>query len=189
MSRYLLIRWAGLAGLVSGLLIIAGAAAMTFAPPVVSGAFFVAGHILLFFLLTGAYAAYSSHAGILGLLGYALATVGNSLFVTFQITVSFLISGIESTWGLGDVDPASQAFPNAVSIAGAVFGLGLLLIAIAITRIKAPNAWAGWLMFVGMALTPVLSFLPGELPTVAFAIPPLLLGLGVAGFGWGLRRN
>ena len=189
MSRYLLIRWAGLAGLVSGLLIIAGAAAMTFAPPVVAGLFFVTGHILLFFLLTGAYAAYSSHAGILGLLGYALATVGNSLFVTFQITVSFLISGIEGTWGLGDVDLASPAFPDAVSIAGVILGLGLLLIAIAITRIKAPTAWAGWLMFLGMASNLVLSFLPGELPAVAFAIPPLLLGLGVAGFGWGLRRN
>ncbi len=189
MSRYLLIRWAGLAGLVSGLLIIAGAAAMTFAPPVVSGAFLVAGHILLFFLLTGAYAAYSSHAGILGLLGYALATVGNSLFVTFQITVSFLISGIEGAWVLGAVDLASPAFPDAVPIAGVVFGLGLLLIAIAITRINAPTAWAGWLMFVGMALNLVLSFLPGDLPAVAFAIPPLLLGLGVTGFGWGLRRN
>ena len=189
MSRYLLIRWAGLAGLVSGLLIIAGAAAMTFAPPVVSGLFIVTGHILLFFLLTGAYAAYFSHAGILGLLGYALATVGNSLFVTFHIMDSVLNSGIESTWGFNDLDLASPAFPDAVSIAGVVFGLGLLLIAIASTRINAPNAWAGWLMFVGVALNLVLSFLPGELPTVAFAIPPLLLGLGAASFGWGLRRN
>ena len=188
MSRYLLIRWAGLAGLVSGLLIIAGAAAMTFAPPVVSGSFIVTGHILLFFLLTGAYAAYFSHAGILGLLGYALATVGNSLFVTFQITDSVLNSGM-STWGFNDVDLASPAFPDAVSIAGVVFGLGLLLIAITSTRINAPSAWAGWLMFVGMALNLVLSFLPGDLPTVAFAIPPLLLGLGAASFGWGLRRN
>ena len=189
MSRYMLIRWAGLAGLVSGLLIIAGAAAMTFAPPAVSGTLFVTGHIVLFFLLTGAYAAYSSYAGILGLLGYTLATVGNSLLVTFQIMVSLLISEIEGTWVLGAVDLASPAFPEAVPVAGVVFGLGLLLIAIAITRIKAPTAWAGWLMFVGVALNLVLSFLPGELPTVAFTIPPLLLGLGAASFGWGLRRN
>ena len=87
------------------------------------------------------------------------------------------------------MDLASPAFPDAVPIAGVMFGLGLLLFAIAITRIKAPTAWAGWLMFVGMALNLVLSFLPGELPTVAFAISSLLLGLGVAGFGWGLRRN
>jgi len=189
MSRYMLIRWAGLTGLVSGLLVIAGAAAMTFAPAAFSGTLFVTGHILLFFLLTGAYAAYFSHAGILGMLGYALATVGNSLFVTFQIMVSLSISGIEDTWVLGDADLASPVFPAAVPIAGVVFGLGLLLIAIAITRIKAPTAWAGWLMFVGMALNLVLWFLPGELPVVAFAIPPLLLGLGVAGLGWGLRRN
>jgi hypothetical protein len=189
MSRYVLIRWAGLAGLVSGPLIIAGAVAMTFAAPVVSGVLFVTGHILLFFLLTGVYAAYSSHAGILGLLGYVLATVGNSLFVTFQFMVLFFISGIEGTWVLGAVDLASPALPGAVHIAGLVFGLGLLLIAIAITRIKAPTAWAGWLMFLGTALNLVLSFLPGELPVVAFAIPPLLLGFGVAGFGWGLRRN
>ena len=162
---------------------------MTFAPPAVSGTLFVTGHIVLFFLLTGAYAAYSSHAGILGLLGYALATVGNSLLVTFQIMVSLLISEIEGTWVLGAVDLASPAFPEAVPVAGVVFGLGLLLIAIAITRIKAPTAWAGWLMFVGMALNLVLSFLPGELPAMTFAIPPLLLGLGVAGLGWGLRRN
>jgi len=189
MSRYALIRWAGLAGLVSGLLIIAGAAAMTFAPPAISGALFVTGHILLFFLLTGVYTAYYSHTGILGLLGYALTIVGNSLFVTFQLTVSFLISGIEGTWVLGAADLASPIFPAAIPIAGVVFGLGLLLIAIAITRIRAPNAWAGWLMFVGMALNVVLSYLPGELPEGTFAIPPLLFGLGAAGFGWGLRRN
>ncbi len=189
MSRYMLIRWAGQAGLVSGLLIIVGAAAMTFATPAISAALFVTGHILLFFLLTGAYAAYSSHAGILGLLGYALATVGNSLFVAIQLMVSLSISGIEGNWVLGAVDLDSPVAPYAVPFAGVIFGLGLLLIAIAITRIKAPTAWAGWLMFVGMALYLVLSFLPGELPTVAFAIPPLLLGLGVVGFGWVLRRN
>ena len=189
MSRYMLIRWAGLAGLGSGLLIMAGAAAMTFASPAISGALFVTGHILLFFVLTGLYAAYYSHAGILGLLGYTLATVGNSLFVAIQLMFSLLISGVEGNWVLGTVDIDSPVAPYAVPFAGVVFGLGLLLIAIAITRIKAPTAWAGWLMFVGMALNVVLSYLPGELPDVTSAIPPLLLGLGVAGFGWGLRRN
>ena len=189
MSRYELIRWAGLAGLVSGLLIIAGAAAMTFVPPVVSGTLFVTGHILLFFLLTGAYAAYYSHTGILGLLGYVLTTIGNSLFVTFQLMYSFLISGIEGTWVLGAVYLASPVFPAAIPVTGALFGLGLLLIAIAITRVSAPVAWAGWLMFAGMALNQVLPVLPAEPPDLAFAIPPLLLGLGIAGIGRGLRRN
>ena len=189
MSRYELIQWAGLAGLVSGLLIISGAAAMTFVPPAVSGTLFVTGYILLFFLLTGAYAAYYSHTGILGLLGYVLSTIGNSLFVTFQLINSFLIAGIEGNWVLGAVDPASPAIPAVIPVVSVLFGLGLLLIAIAITRVNAPAAWAGWLMFAGVALNQVLSLLPAELPELTFATPPLLLGLGIAGIGRGLRRN
>ena len=188
MSRYELIRWAGLAGVLSGLLIIAGAAVLPFAEPIVSGALFVSGHILLFFLLTGAYAAYYLRSGFMGLLGYALSTIGNSLFVAFQLMYSFVISGIEATWVLGAVDQSSSLPPSAVPVAGALFGLGLLLVAIATTRSRAPAAWAAWLMFIGMALN-LVSYAPLDLPGLTYIVPPFVLGLGTAGFGWRLRQN
>lgn len=189
MSRYELVRWAGLAGIASGLLIIVGAAVLPFSDPVISGALFVSGHILLFFLLTGAYAAYYVRSGIIGLLGYALSTIGNSLFVTFQLMYSFVISGIEGTWVLGAVNQSSSLPPTAVPVAGAVFGIGLLLVAIATTRVRAPAAWAAWLMFTGIALNLVFSLVPADLPGLTFVVPPFILGLGAAGFGWRLRQN
>ncbi|MFQ5921485.1 MAG: hypothetical protein ACE5M4_01435 [Anaerolineales bacterium] len=180
MSRYELTIWSGLAGLVSGLLIIAGAVSLPFVEPVVSGTLFVTGHILLFFLLTGVYATHYSHTGLLGLLGYVLSTIGNALFVTIQTASSFVLSRIEDSVTM---------FPVAITVTGVLFGVGLLLFAIAITRVHAQSAWPGWLMFGGMALNLVFPRLVGEAPDIVFAIPPILLGLGVAGFGRGLRRN
>ncbi len=180
MSRYELTRWTGLAGLVSGLLIIAGAVSLLIAEPVVSGALFVSGHILLFFLLTGAYGTTASHTGIIGLLGYVLSTIGNALFVMIQTASSFVLSGIENT---GDM------FPAASPAAGILFSFGLLLTAIANTRLRALPAWPSWLMFAGVALNLVLPQLLSDAPDFVYAIPPSLLGLGVAGFGWELRRN
>ncbi|GMR09198.1 MAG: hypothetical protein BMS9Abin28_0016 [Anaerolineae bacterium] len=180
MSRYELIRWSGLAGWASGLLIIAGAVAGPFVEPVVSGTLFVTGYILLFFLLTGAYATYYSYTGMLGLLGYALSMIGNALFITIQTASSFVLSRIEDT---------ADMFPAASPATGILFGVGLLLSAIAHTRVSALSAWPGWLMFAGVALSLVLPRLLGEGPDIVFAIPPILLGLGVVGFGRGLRRN
>ncbi len=180
MSRYELIRWSGLAGWASGLLIIAGAVLLPFVEPFVSGTLFVTGYILLFFLLTGAYATYYSYTGMLGLLGYVLSIIGNALFITIQSTSSFVLSRIEDT-----VD----VFPAASLVTGFLFGFGLLLFSIATTRVRALSAWPGWLMFAGVALHLVLPRLLGEAPDIVFAIPPILLGLGVVGFGLGLRRN
>lgn len=182
-SLYELTRWSGFAGLVSGLLISAGAVSIPFFEPVVSGTLFVTGHMLLFFLLTGVYATHYSRTGVLGLLGYVLSTIGNSLFVTIQITSSFVMSRIESA----GVEPPS--FPAAILATGILFSLGLLLLAIANTRVRALPAWPGWLMFAGMTLNLVLPRLLNDAPELIFSIPPILLGLGIAGFGWGLRRN
>ena len=180
MSRYQLTRWSGLAGLVSGLLMVAGAVSLLFAEPVVSGTLFVTGRILLFFLLTGVYATLYSHAGMLGFLGYVLATIGNALFVAIRAASSFVLSRIEDTGTL---------FPAAIPVTGILLGVGLLLLAIAMTRVRALASWPGWLMFAGSALNLVLPRLISDAPDQVFAIPPILLGLGVAGLGRGLRQN
>jgi len=180
MSRYELIRWSGLAGDASGVLIIVGAIAAPFVGPVASGTLFVTGHILLFFLLSGVYVTQSSYAGLLGLLGYVLSTIGNALFIVIQTASSFALPRIEET---------GEMFPAAVPATGIIFSLGLLLFAIANTRVRALPAWAGWLMFAGMALNLALPRLLTDAPDLVFAIAPVLLGLGAIGFGLGLRRN
>ncbi len=177
MSRYELTRWTGLAGLVSGLLIIAGAVSVPLIEPVVSGTLSVIGHILLFFLLTGVYGMTYAHTGIIGLSGYVLSTIGNALFLMIQ---TFMLSRVEDK---GDM------FPAAGSAASILFGVGLLLFAIANTRVRALSTWPGWLMFAGMTLNLVLPRLPIDAPDLTFAIPSILLGLGIVGFGWELRRN
>lgn len=180
MSRYELTRWSGLAGLTSGLLIVAGAVSFPFVEPVVSGTLFVSGHILLFFLLTGVYSTHSAHAGLIGFFGYVLSTIGNALFIALQTASSFVLSRVEVT---GDF------FPAAVPITNILFSIGLLLFAISNTRVRALPSWPGWLMFIGMASNPILVRLPAELPEPVRLIPPILVGLGVIGFGWVLRRN
>jgi hypothetical protein len=180
MSRYELTRWSGLAGLASGLLILAGAIAIPFMEPVLAGILIVGGHILLFFLLTGAYSIQYAHTGLVGFLGYVLSTIGNALFIAIQTTSSFVLPMVEIN---GDM------FPAAIPATGILFSAGLLLLAIANTRVRALPAWPGWLMFAGMALNQFLPLVPGELPELVFIIPPILLGLGVVGFGWVIRRN
>lgn len=187
MSRYELLRWTGLAGLVSGVLIVLGAISQSFVEPAVSGTLYVTGHLLAFFLLTGVYAVHYSHTGLLGLLGYVLSTIGNSLFVTIQIMFSFVVANIEGTWVLGAIDLASPIFPAAIPFSGVVFALGLLLFAIANTRVRALPTWPGWLMFAGIALNLILPPLLTDAPELVLVIPPLLMGLGIAGFGWALR--
>ena len=180
MSRYELTRWSGLAGLISGLLIIVGALSVPFVEPEVSGMLFVTGHILLFFLITGIYGIAYSHTGIIGLSGYVLSTIGNVLFVMTQTVSSLVVSRI------GD---AEEMFPVAIPVTGIVFSVGLLLSAIAITRVRSLPAWPGWLMFAGVALNLLLPRLLNDAPDLVFAIPPVLLGLGIVGFGRELRRN
>lgn len=180
MSRYELTRWTGLAGLVSGLLIIAGAVSMSLVEPVVSGTLFVIGHILLFFLLTGVYGMTYAHTGIIGLSGYVLSTIGNALFLMIQTTSSFVLSRVEDE---GDM------FPAAGPAAGILFSVGLLLFAIVNTRVRALPAWPSWLMFAGMTLNLLLPRVLSDAPDLVFTIAPTLLGLGVVGLGWELRRN
>lgn len=177
MSRYELTRWSGLAGIVSGLLIIAGAVALQFTEPVVSGALFVSGHILLFFLFTGVYGITYSHTGTIGFLGYTLSTIGNALIIMIQTASSF------SVVDTGDM------FPAAETTAGIILTAGLLFIAIAITRIRALPAWPGWFMFAGIALNLILPQILSDPPEIVVSLPPILLGFGAASFGWALRRN
>lgn len=180
MSRYELTRWSGLAGLVSGLLIILGAVSIPFVEPMVSGTLFVSGHILLFFLLTGVYGTTHSHAGIIGLTGYVLSTIGNTLFVMVQTASSFVLSRI---------DIEQDMFPAASPVTGILFSVGLLLSAIANTRVRALPAWPSWLMFAGTALNLLLPRVLSNAPDIVFSIPPILLGTGIVGLGWELRRN
>lgn len=180
MSRYELIRLSGLAGIASGLLIIAGAVALPSAEPVVFGTLFVSGHILLFFLLTGVYSIQYSATGLIGLLGYALSMIANALFVAIQAADSFVLSRVVVSEDL---------FPAAAPATVAIFTIGLLLLAIANSRTRALMPLMGWLMFLGMALNLVLPRLVVAPPEFVFAIPPALVGLGAAGFGWALRSN
>jgi hypothetical protein len=157
-----------------------GAVSTAFVDPVVSGTLFVAGHILLFFLLTGVYGTTYSHIGTIGLTGYVLSTIGNALFIMTQTASSFVLPRI---------DDAEDIFPAAGSVTGILFSVGLLLFAFANARVRALPAWPGWLMFAGMALFLVLPRLLNDAPDLVFAIPQILLGLGAVGFGWELRRN
>jgi hypothetical protein len=177
MSRYELTRWSGLAGLVSGLLIIVGAVSRPFFEPVVTGTLLMSGHILLFFLLTGVYGMTYSHIGILGLSGYVLSTIGNALFV------------IASSFVLSRIDVGEDMSPAAGPAIGILFSIGLLLIAITITRIRALPAWPGWIMFAGMALNLLLPRVLNDAPDLVLAISPVLLGFGIVGYGWEFRRN
>lgn len=180
MSRYELTRWSGLAGLASGSLIIAGAISIPLGEPLISGTLFVTGHILLFFLLTGVYSTTFARTGVLGFLGYVLSMIGNAMVVALQTVSSFVLTR---------VDVSGDFYPAAVPVTGILFSIGLLLFAVANSRVRALASWAGWLMFLGRASNVVLPRIPAELPESVSLVPPILTGIGVLGLGWALRRN
>ncbi len=119
-------------------------------------------HIFFVFTLLGIYFKQFEKMGVLGLIGFVLAMVGNVVFIT---------------------DILSSAY---VSVQGELFGpvglalpLGLLILAVANHRAGVMPKWAGWLMVLGHAVNIISN------TTIGLAAPIMLqISLFAAGILW-----
>lgn len=155
----------------------------------------------LFFLLgiTALYARQVNKAGWLGLAGYLLFSLCWALLLAFVFAETFIMPPlaaaapqfVDGFLGLAG-GRASQvdlgALPAIYGAAGILYMLGGLLFGIATFRAGVLPRWAGGLLAITAALTPLAALLPHQIQRLA-AMP---MGLALAWLGyalWSERRE
>ena len=196
-----LIRWAGLPLIVAGI-IFAGiqpihpadvvASVTTSAWAIITPLKTI---MSLFFLLgiTGLYARQANKAGWLGLTGFLLFSLCWALQTAYIFAEAFILPLLATTAPqfvdglLGVVSGrASQvdlgALPTIYKSVGVLYMLGGLLFGIATFRAGVLPRWAGGLLAITAALTPLAALLPHQIQRLA-AMP---MGLALAWLGYAL---
>jgi hypothetical protein len=202
-----LIRWAGLAAMVAGI-IYAGiqpihppdvlASVNTTAWGVITPVKTVMA--LLFLLgLTGLYARQVKETGWLGLAGFLLFGLSWALNLAFIFAEAFIMPPLASTappfvegfFGIVNGHPIEMnlgLLPAIYALVGIAYLLGGLLFGIATFRAGILPRWAGGLLAVTALLTPLAAMLPHAIQRFA-AVP---VGIALAGLGyalWSERRE
>lgn len=113
---------------------------------------FFAGTVLSMFALFTVFAAQAEPSGAWGLGGFALASVGNILFLG------------ETTWG--------EAM---TVVAGTIYALGLVLLAVGTLRGGVFSRWVGWL-WIGAVLVGLPAFAVPALTAAGFMLGGLAFG-------------
>src|SRR5215217_6229346 len=197
-----LIRWSGLAALVAGI-IFAGiqpihppdvvASVSTGAWAIITPLKTVMCLLLLLVGILGIYARQVKEAGWLGLAGFLLFGLGWAITTAFVFAETFIMPPLASVapkfvdgfLGVA-ASRASEvdlgAIPALWALAGILYMLGGLLFGIATFRAGILPRWAGGLLAVTAALTPLAVLLPHAIQRLA-AIP---MGLALARLGYAL---
>lgn len=197
MSSANLIRWSGLALLVSGALV---AVATPFHPNeaadpnavatnvwVIVRTLYVPAFILGLFGLIGLYARQAEQAGVLRLIGFILAFIGSSQFlVVVDLEASVIPPVAADPAGQTLLDPAGPLFGGELGLillAGQIaFALGFVLTGIANARTGVLPRWPGVLLLIGAPLT---AFWP-PLPQLVGVTGGVLFGLRYAWLGYAM---
>ena len=202
-----LVRWAGLAAVVAGIIF---AGIQPIHPPdvlssVTTGAWALIMPLkfamcLLFLVgITGIYARQVREAGWLGLAGFLLFSLNWALLAPFGFAEAFVLpllateapTFVGSFLGMfngnpGEMDLGALAMVYAVS--GVMYMLGGLLFGVATLRAGVLPRWPAGLLAVAATLTPLAALLPHDIQRLA-AIP---VGLALAWLGyalWSERRE
>ncbi len=152
----------------------------------VNGAF-VGILVLCLFGLAGIYARQLERAGVLGMIGFALAFTGTALFIgagVFQAFVAPTLASSEATRPLLEQDGPLFKGPLTPLFAGGgmSFGLGFVLLAVATLRAKVLPMWPAILLIPS---SPILGLSPA-MPFLARAIGSFVFGVAFAWLGWAL---
>ena len=149
--------------------------------------------------LAGLYARQVKEAGWLGLAGYLLFSLFFAHTIAFAFTEAFILPQlateapkfVEGFLGIFNGHPGEMnlgALPTLYALAGFGYVLGGLLFGIATFRAGILPRWAGGLLAVTAALTPLAALLPHDIQRLA-AMP---MGLALAWLGyalWSERRE
>ncbi len=202
-----LIRWAGLAAMVAGIIF---AGIQPIHPPdvlssVTTGAWAIITPLktvmcLLALLgIAGLYARQVKEAGWLGLAGFLLFSLCWALELAFIFAEAFILpllataapTFVEGFLGIFNGHPIETslgALPALYTLVGILYMLGGLLFGIATLRAGILSRWPAGLLAVAAAVTPAAALLPHEIQRLA-GIP---VGLALAWLGyalWSERRE
>lgn len=196
-----LIRWAGLAAMVAGILyVLVGMFHPLNVPSSVTTTRWVIVHIfaiaMSFFGLlgiAGLYARQAEKSGWLGLAGFVMLSLWLALVMGFSFVEAFILP-LMTTEAPRFVDGFMGMFtgfanginlgvlPTLWTLSGPLYILGGLLFGIATFRAGILPRWAGGLLAVGAVLAPVAALFPPELEAKV-AVP---VGLALAWLGYAL---
>ena len=122
-----------------------------------SGLIFFVGSVLTIFALSVIYAAQAQASGLLGLVGFLLAAIGNFVFLG------------EGLWG-----------DDVFVIGGGLYALGLILLGIASLKAGVFSRWVAWL-WIASVVVGIPGFAVQSLMDLFFAAGGVALG---AAFIW-----
>lgn len=195
MSRQKLLRWAGLAGVVSGALTVVTDivlwAALGDQPSsaiAASSTFFVIMTLqllaayLAFLALVGLYARQATESGGLGLTSFVIASLGTALLIGALWAGAFLFPALA---GLAPESlDAFEAAPSGTVAAGwisgeIIFVLGWILFGIASLRAKVFPSLAAWLLILATVVMLVLDL-------VGLLASGVVFGVALGWLGWWL---
>ena len=187
-------RWGGLAALVSGVLVAVPGLLhpdesnpSAYSDPIWGPVHVLIGLGALLGLL-GLIAIYNRLAThTLALPGFVLAFSGTAVFVGALMTLeAFVVPAIAASSAKALLDPNGALFTGPLSmiflVVGLAFSVGFILLAVANWSVNALPRWAGVLSAVGAVL---LAFAP-PLPYIAGLVGSALFGIGIAWYGYAI---
>lgn len=196
MTSAQLIRWSGPITMLSGLLYAVGAilhpvgeslTAVNHPDWVPSHLIYWASVNFLFFGLVGLFARQAKSTGWLGLLGFVLAFIGTSLVASILLYVSTVLPLIASeAQGIFEKAAETPVFLLPIFILG--FGLGWILLGVAVLRAGLLPRWSGLLLIVGVTLFVISEAVPLETMTahIFVIVGDLLFASGLVWIGYAL---
>ena len=195
MSTANLIRWSGLIGLLAGALHVLAAllhpvgedlAAVNSSNWVPAHLLYWASVILLLFGLMGVSARQAEKAGRLGLVGFVLAFIGTAIVGVFLFSAATTMPLVAAT--APDMFAQIMAPPAfALPLFGLTFGLGFVLLGVAVMRAGVLPRWSGLLLLIGILLSMAEgSPIDRTLLHVIVTSGHVLLGLSLVWMGYAL---
>jgi hypothetical protein len=195
MSDKLLIRWAGMAAILSGALFVitdvlffAASGDVPTRVAAASGVWLASimldlvGTYLGLLALVGLYARQSAQSGTLGLVAFVLASLGTSLNIGYLWAGSFVVPHLTDVapgfLDMVDTEP-SGLIALGFTITFLLFALGWALMGYATTRARILPRRVGWSLVVGSLLNLVLA-------GAGLPFGTAVLGLALAWLGWSL---
>jgi len=194
LSFDLVVRWSGLVSMAAGLLLaISGmvgfALNLTAFDPsksvtnnwVLWGILTLISEMLILLGLIGLYARQTQSAGVLGLIGFLLAFIGQTLQLGASYVITFAIPMIAREaptllTGATGLD-LSSPLREALLITSVIYSLGWILFALATVSARLLPHWGAWLLIIGI----ISGFV-----TILRPLQPLIVGIAFLWLGFAL---
>jgi len=181
MNRSLLYLWAGIAGIIAGLLNIV----IEFLPTSIGRPLNLLVVILMVWTLTAIYLYQREESGVLGLIGYAVNEFGLALIVGLIYAQVFVLSALNADL-IGELMSGTTGSAALASLI--IFVLGVALFGISIIRANVFPKWAAAFYIIGFLPLAVAPFMP----PIVVSSGEIVASIGILGLSyvlvWGTQN-